>query len=209
MSLFFRLLLIALFLVGNLQPAVAQGIRPTFYVGGGPTFPHNRLADFLDNGYNVQAGAGVRVGRGIELLGEFDFNHMAVTSSALQRLAAPDGNARIYSITGNIKYNVIPLGPVKVYAIGGGGWYRRTVEFTQPTIALVTVFDPFFGFYPVAVPANQVIGSISRNGGGFNIGAGVEFRILVAGVYIESRWHRAYTSPTNTTMTPLTIGIRF
>jgi hypothetical protein len=83
------------------------------------------------------------------------------------------------------------------------------VEFTQPTRALVTVFDPFFGFYPVAVPANQVIGSISRNGGGFNIGAGVEFRILVAGVYIESRWHRAYTSPTNTTMTPLTIGIRF
>jgi opacity protein-like surface antigen len=134
---------------------------------------------------------------------------MAVTGSALRQLQAPDGNARVYSITGNIKVNVIPVGPVDVYAIGGGGWYRRTVEFTQPTTALVTVFDPFFGFYPVAVPANQVIGSISRNAGGFNIGAGVEFRIHGTGVYIESRWHRAYTSPTNTTMTPLTVGLRF
>jgi hypothetical protein len=51
-----------------------------------------------------------------------------------------------------VRFN--PRGKVDFYLIGGPGAYRRTVEFTQPTIATVTAFDPFFVYFvPVNVPA--------------------------------------------------------
>lgn len=43
------------------------------------------------------------------------------------------------------------IGTFDTYLIGGGGYYRRTVEFTQPAITTVTAFDPFFGFYPANI----------------------------------------------------------
>lgn len=190
--------------------SLAAQSRGSFYIGGGPTFPQARLNDYLDKGYNISVGAGVKANSVIELLGEFDFFGQGVESSVLRALTVPQGSSRVYSVTGNLKLNLIP-GPVNLYVIGGGGWYRRTVEFTEPTTAVITVFDPFFGFFGNAlVPANQVLGSTTRDAGGFNAGAGLAFS--VGGgvkIYAESRWHRAYHSPVNTTLLPITFGLRF
>ena len=37
--------------------------------------------------------------------------------------------------------------------------------------------NPFFGFFTAAVPANQVIGSVSRDGFGYDMGAVLDFTL--------------------------------
>jgi len=69
--------------------------------------------------------------------------------------------------------HLTPRAKADVYVVGGGGLYHRSQEFTAPTVATVTGFDPFFGFFPVNVAANQVLASYSVNKPGFNVGVGV------------------------------------
>ena len=99
------------------------------------------------------------------------------------------------------------------YLVGGGGYYRRTVEFTEPTISTITVFDPFYGvFFPAAVPATTVLGSFTQNKGGLNAGLGLSVRVKEdsnAKFYAESRYHYVYTTPVRTTVLPVTFGFRW
>jgi Outer membrane protein beta-barrel domain len=209
-----RSILIICFSSAFLAPAAfaqfGQDSRFTMHVGGGPTVTSARASDYMSNGYNFLIGGGVRASRFVEILAEYSFNDLGVQDSVLQELTVPDGNARLHSVTGNIKLNLIP-GPVNVYVIGGGGWYRRTVEFTEPTTGIVTIFDPWWGVFASAVvPANQVLGSVTRDAGGFNAGGGISVSLGEGvRVFAESRWHRAYHNPTNTTIIPITFGLRF
>ena len=84
----------------------------------------------------------------------------------------------------------------------------RHVEFTQPTIATFTAFDPFFGvFFPVGVPANQVLLQYSTTKLGVNGGAGLAFGHKVK-FYAEARYHQMYTRNA-TSFLPVTFGIRW
>src|SRR5690242_12210202 len=47
---------------------------------------------------------------------------------------------------------------INPYVVGDVGYYRRVVEFTQPTLQPAVVFDPFFGFFQGAIPADRVLG---------------------------------------------------
>jgi hypothetical protein len=103
-----------------------------------------------------------------------------------------------------------PRGPVDLYFIGGGGLYHWRQEFTQPTVAIFRGFDPFFGFYRAAVPADQVITSYSVNKPGVNGGMGLSFgtRWNVK-VYAEARYHRIIFGNYHADMLPVTFGIRW
>jgi hypothetical protein len=79
------------------------------------------------------------------------------------------------------------------------------VEFTQPTVAAVTMFDPFFGFFPVLVPADQVIGRVVRDGAGGNAPLGH----MGMKIYAEARFHYASGGALQTRMVPFTIGLRY
>lgn len=195
---------------GLTLPAQSDFRHFTAHIGGGPTFVSNRSSDYVKNGYNMLVGGGYRANRMVEFLGEFNLNQSDVQQSVLNQLSVPGGDTTFYSLTGNVKLNLIPVGPANVYVIGGGGWYRRTVRFTEPTTSVVTVFDPWWGYGQVVVPTNAVLGSVTRDSGGFNGGGGLEFRLgPEVRVFAEARWHRAYHNPTNSTLIPLTIGIRF
>ena len=109
---------------------------------------------------------------------------------------------------------IVHLAPVEsradVYITGGGGIYHRTVEFTEPAIATITVFDPWFGFYPANIATSQVIGSYSTYKPGFNVGAGVAFRIRGnTKLFAEARYHHMFTNNFDTTMVPVTFGVRW
>ena len=183
---------------------------PDPFLGAGPTFTTNHLKNYVKHGFNVDVGGGVRVNRGIELLGEFGYHELGVRGDVIQSLQVPDANARLYSVTGNLN---IPFatGRIRPYAIVGGGWYRRTVEFTQPSTGLVTVVDPWWGWVGrVAVPTNEVLGSVSRDAAGLNAGGGISFELSDrTRIFAQVRWHRAFHNPTNTTMVPITVGIIF
>ncbi len=167
----------------------------------------------LDPGFNVTANAGVNVTPHFGLLGEFGFNDLGLSSAALGAAGVPDGTTRIYSLTAEPIFRFNPRGRFDAYVIGGGGFYRRTIEFTAPGVTTVTGFDPFFGvFFPAAAPATVVLGSRTQQKGGLNIGGGVTFRVRGdsnAKIFAETRYHYIYTTPIRTTILPVTFGFRW
>jgi len=197
----------------SVSPLAAQEAEEHVFtgnVGAGFTTPVYRSGTRLDNGWNIQAAAGINPIPYFGALVEFMYNQNDVNASTLNALNFPGGEMRLWSLTLDpvIKFN--PHGKFSPYLIGGGGLYHRTIEFTQPTVATFTGFDPFLGIlYPVAVPANQVIASNSVYKGGVNGGAGFNIRLRgSAKFYAEARYHHMYTRQP-TTILPVTFGFRF
>jgi opacity protein-like surface antigen len=193
-------------------PAMAQTSRFTGYVGGGFTPPVSRLGARLDSGWNIGAGAGVNASSHMGVLVDFSFNNLGINQRSLANVGAPDGSTRIWSLTLNPVIRLAPKeSPVDVYFTGGGGLYHRTVEFTQPALAEVTGFDPWFGFYPAVIGVNQVIGSFDTYKPGWNAGAGVSVRLGASNVkvFAEARYHHMFTRRFDTTYVPVTFGFRW
>lgn len=193
-------------------PAYGQS-KFTFSVGGGPTVPAENTGRNLNTGFNLTAGAGYHPHRTFGVMAEFGFNRMKLNDGALDRIGVPGGSGRIYSVTLNPMIHLMPEGRFDVYLIGGGGFYRRTIELTEPSSAIVTGFDPWYGvFFPIEVPATNVLASFSQNKGGINGGAGVAIRLgedSRATIFAESRYHYIYTTPVRTRMLPVTFGFRW
>jgi hypothetical protein len=181
---------------------VASGIAPTT----------GDISDRLTKGWNIGVGAGYQIDDVLELQGLFTYNGLGVSDRALQAIRVPDGNARLLSLTAGPKIH-FPIGTnVRGYVVAGAGWYRRTVEFTQPTVGVVDIIDPWWGYLGSAlVPANQVLGSVSDNAWGVNGGGGVAVALGHSGAafFAEVRYHYAHMKPTTTSIVPVTFGIRF
>lgn len=195
-------------------PAAAQGNNHfTFNAGAGFTEPVGKTDGRAVTGYNINVGGGVNFIPQLGVIAEFGFNDLGLSSRVLQAAGVPDGSGRIYSVTLNPIVHFNPHGRFDAYLIGGGGYYRRTVEFTRPTVATVTAFDPFYGiFFPLVVPANTVLGSFTQNKGGLNIGGGVAFRVSGDSnlkVFAEARYHYLFTTPVRTSILPVTFGFRW
>lgn len=181
------------------------------HVGGGFTVPTGDMNGRLAGRGHFVVGAGYNFLPALELQAEYMYNTFGITRSELQRINEPNGDAHVHSITVDpVLHLHLPFTRLGAHVMGGLGYYRRTVEFTRPTTALTTFFDPFFGFFTAAVPANQVIGSISRNGFGYNAGAGLDYKLSgPSALYFEVRYHDAHMSHGDTEMVPFTIGLRF
>ncbi|PYT16805.1 MAG: hypothetical protein DMG59_09400 [Acidobacteria bacterium] len=194
------------------MPLAAQEFsRFTFSAGGGVTQPVGGTKSRFDTGWNFTAGAGVNFVRHAGIVGEFTYNSFGINGATLQTLQFPNGDSHIWAVTADPIVRLNPSGPIDLYLIGGGGVYHRLVEFTQPTVATVTAFDPFFGiFFPATVPANQVLRSFSVTKGGVNGGAGLTVRLGRgnAKLFAEARYHYMFT-PNATTFVPVTFGLRW
>ena len=207
------LIVMSLLGVGTLGTAMAQEVpRFTFNLGAGFTSPVDTTGDRLDQGWNASAGAGVNLHPNLGLMAQFNYNAFGINSATLSSLGFPAGDVRISSVTLNPVIHTNPRGPVDVYLIGGGGWYRWSQEFTRPTVATFTAFDPYFGvFYPVPVPVNQVVSSYAINKPGWNGGLGLSFGTRwSAKFYAEARFHRVILgSDRYADMLPVTFGLRW
>ena len=181
-------------------------------VGGGFTAITGSDAGKLDHGGNVQVGAGYFFNRYFGITGNFMFNPLGITRSELNLLNEPDGHARVYTLTADPTVR-FPLGSrANVYFLVGGGYLRRTVQFTQPTLAETTVFDPWWGYFgPAFIPVNQVLGTFTSNSGAFNVGGGINIRPARSGpyLYVESRYMRGFTSNSDTSLVPIIFGVRW
>jgi Outer membrane protein beta-barrel domain len=183
-----------------------------FNVGAGVTPALGTTGDRMNTGWHYTLGGGYSFNTREALMLEFSQTEMGVSNSVLNNLNVPDGNARIYSVTLDPVYRFWAGAHVGAYGIAGVGYYRRTVEFTQPTTAIVPVFSPWFGYIgPVAIPANEVIGSFSSNAVGLNVGLGFTIGNPEGGpkFYTEVRYHWVNTRNSPTDILPITLGIRW
>jgi opacity protein-like surface antigen len=182
-------------------------------VGGGAGFTGiaGHDAGKLDHGGNVQVGGGYNFNRYFGVTGNFMFNWLGITRSALNTLNEPDGHARIYSVTVDPTFH-LPIRRANAYVLAGGGFLRRTVEFTQPTLAQTLIFDPWWGYFgPALVPVNQILGTVTSNAGAFDVGAGIGFPLPKSQLhlFVELRYFHGFTDTTNTSVFPITVGIRY
>jgi opacity protein-like surface antigen len=186
--------------------------RFTFDVGGGASPLVGDIGTRLDNGWNFVVGGGYNFTNRFATTVEYQYNGFGVSRAVLNEAQVPEGNSRLWSITLNPKFRLPDQGRVSPYVLGGVGYYRRTVEFTRPSVAQVFFFDPFFGvFFNTLVPAHQVLGDIRRSGVGGSLGAGLEIKIGDTGVkgFAEARYHYADTGRIPTRMVPVTLGFRW
>jgi opacity protein-like surface antigen len=206
-----RLLILSLTFTGVLAAQETPEHRWTANVGAGFTPLVGALNKRLDNGWHISFGGGYNFNRHLSVNGQVMYNGLGVSEGVLRELSVPDGNAHLWAFTAEPRFSFAATKKISPYFIGGVGYYRRVVQFTQPTIAEVTIFDPFFGFFPALVPANRVLGTITRDGVGLSAGLGFEIRLGHTGgkLFTEARFHYADLGGIPTRMVPFTIGVRF
>jgi len=184
-----------------------------FNAGGGFTQPVVHTDGRANTGFNITAGAGYKFVPQFQISAEFGYNRLDLSDRILTAAGVPGGNAHIYSVTLQPSVHFNAKGRLGAYLIGGGGYYRRTVDFTAPSVDTITLFDPFYGvFFPANVPSTAILASFTQNKAGLNIGGGLELRVKGdsnAKIYAEARYHYIYTSPVRTTILPVTFGFRW
>lgn len=184
--------------------------RFSFNAGAGFTTPVGNTGRQTDMGWNIGGGAGINFSPYIGAMLDFRYNSLGVTSSVLNNLGFGGGNLDVFSLTLDPIVHLNPKGHVDVYLTGGGGFYHQYQNFTQPTVAYGTGFNPFFGYYPFAVPANVVVSSYSVNKPGVDGGAGIAFGHKWHGKFFaEARYNRIFLGNYHTDYVPVTFGFRW
>lgn len=191
-----------------IMPLSAQALR--FNVGGGFTNGHYSTGNRTDTGYNLTGGISGNI-KAVGVRAEYQFVNMGINPATSHSLGFPGGEIRLHSITLNPTVELIPLGPVRPYVIGGGGWYQRQVRFQSPVSPTFTGWDPYFNInYPTPVPSNQVPVTAIVNKGGINGGVGIKFQMWGrTKAYAEWRYHHVFTAGHATTYAPVTLGVEF
>jgi len=209
----FRVFLLVGFL-GITTLALSQTERGwTGDVGAGVTPLVGDISNRLDNGWNFRIGGGYNFTDHLSTTLQFTYNGLGVGQRVLNEARVPDGNAHVWSFTAVPRISLSPHHGISPYLVGAVGYYRRTVEFTRPTLQPIVLFDPFFGFLQGAIPADRVLGRITRNGVGGGGGLGFDIPLghqaRKAKLFTEARFEYAATGAVPTRMVPVTFGIRW
>ena len=202
------------FILGLLTlPSSAQSFN--FNIGGGPAFPLGKTGDFANTSYNFVVGGGPNLVPHVKLNAEFMFNGLPVDRSIINQLGFSNVKGRLYSLTSNVIVGSSIGGRKNAYLIAGGGWYRRTIEAKQTVLTVGEVCEPWWWWDAQCVngivTTEVTVGSRTSSAGGFNVGGGLTFGLgeSSANFYAEVRYHRAFTRNGETSVLPLTFGIRW
>lgn len=193
-----------------------------FEAGAGPTAPiGNDVRDGADTwGYNVTVGGGWNFTKRIGALLEYQFDKQKIPGSTLTEIAIANNTG--VPVGGNINTWSLTVDPIFYqpftksyggYITGGGGFYRKVTNFTEP----VEACDIFFcSFVP------QTVAHSSSNQGGLNFGVGFYWKAFGedsnAKLYAESRYVWVDSPVASTSdpfgegtegLIPVTLGIRF
>ncbi len=139
------------------------------------------------------------------------YNRFGINGATLANVGFPGGNVGVFSATLDPIVHLNATRHADLYIVGGGGLYRTTREFTRPSSASFSAFDPFFGFYNVTVPTTQILSSYTVNKPGINVGAGFSVGTKWHGkVFAEARYNRIFMGNDRyTDYVPVTLGFRW
>jgi hypothetical protein len=194
----------ALFCVGTLS---AQEVSHfSFELGAGFTQSVGNTGRYLNDGWNLQGGAGFNFSPYIGVMGELGYNSLGFNGTTLNTLGYPGGNVNIFSATVDPIVHLTPRSRFDLYAIGGGGLYHWSEQFSKPA-GLVTTFDS--GSFPIVIPS--VGNDYSVNKPGWNAGMGVAFGTKWHGkLFAEARYvHVFLNNGERGDYVPVTFGLRW
>jgi hypothetical protein len=174
-------------------------------------------------GYGLTLGGGWNFTKRFGALVEYQFLRQGIPNDYLNALQAGSSGAAS-GLGGNINTWSLTVDPIVylpfsrksgVYVTGGGGFYRKVTNFTEP----VQECDPYYGCYGVPVTVDH----FSSNQGGFNAGGGFYRKIFgedsngkffaeVRYVWVNSPLPSAsnsYQGSGTEALIPVSFGIRF
>ena len=167
--------------------APAQG-QVAFGLAAGATVPSASLNDRSNLGYNGLATLQLGVPLfPLQFRADLQYNSFGGKNfgSAITN-AFNQADTRVISGTANAVFNLTP-GPIKVYAIGGVGYYDTKLTGTESTRKV-----------------------------GYNYGGGVKFGLTGASLFVEARMHQIKDATfdvsggrTTAKFIPVTVGIMF
>jgi len=147
-----------------------------FEAGGGINAPVSDTGPYLTWGGNFTVGGGVHFNKRFSLLAEYQFLDDKLPGSVIAETGANGGNAHIWGLSLDPVVDLFPKKNNSVYVTGGGGFYRKVTNFTDPE---ETEYCEYY--YCGIGEENAVVGHFSSNQGGFSIGGGITHRF--GGVY--------------------------
>jgi opacity protein-like surface antigen len=205
-----RYCVLALIFAGSVF-AQSEEHSATVGIAGGLTTVVGHDAGRLDHGGNIQVSGGYFFTHNLGITAAFQFSNLGITGSELARLNEPDGSARAYTLTFDPTVRFSLGHGMTGYLLGGGGYLRRTVEFTQPVLAQTVIFDPWWGYFgPALVPVNQVLGSVTSNAGALDVGGGINFPVGSGmKIFLETRYVHGFTGHSGTSLVPIMFGVRW
>ena len=198
------------------------GSSPAFEVGGGFNAPTDK--NYITWGGNLTVGGGVNFNKRFAMLAEYQFIDDKLPGKLIAQTGASGGNAHIWGLTLAPVVSLFPNSSNDIYLTGGGGFYRKVTNFTNPALAQYCNY-----FYCGIVTVNQVVGHFSSNQGGWNIGGGYQHRMggmfndSRMKLFVEARYLKVLTPAysnqpnglgtttvaANTTLVPITLGVRW
>ena len=210
-------IIVGLVIVAGLAAAHGQEdeSRLNFNIGGSVGVPVGRTSDIVRTGGGIQAGAGINFNPLVGVNGEYMYAELPIKRSVLNALNAPGGSSRVQALTGNLILRAPTTGRLGFYGIGGGGWYRRTSELTEPGLVPGAICTPLFDYWVECIRGqirvNVVTASRTRDAFGGNIGAGVTVRVGEGNMkfFTEPRYHYAPHGGVATKLLPVRFGLRW
>lgn len=202
----------AILIAGSSYMWAQEGSHFAFDAGLGFTQTVGNTSRHLDDaGWNITAGAGYKFSSYAGANVDLAYNHFGINTRTLTAAGFPGGDVGVFSATLNPIVHLSPGHHADVYLTGGGGLFHLNQEFTQPSVASVVGFDPFFGFYNALVPTTQIVSSYSVNKPGVDVGAGFQVGTKWHGkVFAEARYNRIFTgNERHADYIPVTFGFRW
>jgi hypothetical protein len=147
-------------------------------IGGGATVPPDK--NNITWGWDFTLGGGLNFNKQFAMLAEYQFIHDKLPGKMIAQTGAQGGYAHIWSLTLAPVVSLFPHSSNDVYLTGGGGFYRKVTNFTDPSLAQYCNY-----YYCGIVQVNQVVGHFSSNQAGWNIGGGYQHRL--GGMFNDSR----------------------
>lgn len=153
--------------------------RLTLEAGGGFNAPAGDKS-YITWGGQFLVGGGVKINRNLAAMIEYQYIDDKLPGAIIAEAGATGGNNHIWSFTIDPQYDLFPKSSNDLYAVGGGGFYRKVTNFTdvEPQ-EFCSYFYCGIGYVP------QTVGHFSSNQGGWNIGGGYQHRF--GGMYGMSR----------------------
>ena len=120
----------------RITATVSHGNRITdhlaYEAGGGFNAPVGNDKPFITYGWNVTGGVGYRFNPHLSLMAEYQFIDDKLPGSLIADAGANGGQAHIWSLTLDPVIDLFPKRRDDIYVTGGGGFYRKLTQFTDP-----------------------------------------------------------------------------